>query len=145
MTKRKIFGIILVKKWKGTLYMIKLDRVIIRKYEYEFEEKIFGLLSERKYKMGGKFISKYYLNRFELTKEQYDFLKERENKYVASRIYENDGYENFLEYCQEMNLSIEFVDKYEPCETEGEYYCNLFCPRMRYCKGDKVREIICGK
>ena len=130
--------------------MLKLDRVIIRKYEYEFEEKIFGLLSESIYKMGKKnFISKYYLqtegDRFELTKEEYNFLKERENRYVASRIYENDGYENFLEYCQEMNLSIEFIDRYEPCETEGEYYCNLFCPRMRYCKGDKVREIICGK
>ena len=122
-----------------------LDRVIIRKYEYEFEEKIFGLPHKSTYKMGKRnFVSKYYIqtesNRFELTKEQYEFLKERENRYVASRIYENNGYENFLEYCQEVNLPIEFIDKYEPCETEGEYYCSLFCPRMRYCKGGRVAQ-----
>lgn len=126
-----------------------MDRFIIRAYENDFE-RIFGLLSENTIGMGKRgFIIKYYLqtegNRFELTKEQYEFLKERENKYVASRIYENDGYENFLDYCQEVNLSVKFVDKYEPCLTEGEYYCSLFCPRMRYCKGERACEIICGK
>ena len=119
-----------------------LDRFTIRKYEIDFE-RIFGLLYESMMGMGKRgIITKYYFQidsyRFELTKEQYEFLKERENRYVASRIYENNGYENFLEYCQEVNLPIEFIDKYEPCLTEGEYYCNLFCPRMRYCKGGRV-------
>ncbi|MBR2506897.1 MAG: hypothetical protein IKB70_08400 [Bacilli bacterium] len=121
-----------------------LDRVIIRKYEIGFE-RIFGLLGERILKMGKRgFVTEYALqiegNRFKLTKEQYEFLKERENRYVASRIYENNGYENFLEYCQEVNLPIEFIDKYEPCESEGEYYCSLFCPHMRYCKGGRVAQ-----
>ena len=96
-----------------------LDRVIIRKYEIGFE-RIFGLLGERILKMGKRgFVTEYALqiegNRFKLTKEQYEFLKERENRYVASRIYENNGYENFED------MPHGFI-----CADDG-FFCCVFC------------------
>ena len=42
--------------------------------------------------------------RQEISKEFYDYLKNSENRYIASQIYKDYGYEDFLDYCYKMNI-----------------------------------------
>lgn len=64
--------------------------------------------------------------------ERDEYIRQR-NEFIALKVFEDFGYDAFLEECEFQHLSDDFKNSIIPCEALDSQ-CNLFCPQWGFCK-----------
>lgn len=69
----------------------------------------------------------------EWKKERDEYMRQRD-EWIALQMFDEYGYETFLEDCRMYGLAEEFQNSVAPCESLGEAQCNLYCPQWDTCE-----------
>ena len=71
--------------------------------------------------------------------ERDEYMRQRD-EWIALQMFNKYGYEQFCLECKAFNLTKEFLNSVQPCESEAVPQCNLFCVLYNDCmqrKGDE--------
>ena len=68
--------------------------------------------------------------------ERDEYMRQRD-EFIALKMFEDFGYDTFLDECEFHHLSEDFKNSITPCESQSDAQCNLFCPQWDKCERRK--------